>query len=82
MCVIGISALLSILALAAVRTPVFLGITAGYAFLTIRMDEQTILDFIRNAAKFFISTQQHYQWRGRDGGPAAFVLQGKRGDRP
>jgi len=64
-CVIGVSALLSVLALAQLHTMLPLGITAGYAFLTIRMDDQTILDFLRNATRFFISTQQHFEWKER-----------------
>ena len=66
MCVIGVCGLLSVLALAQLHTPLLLGITAGYAFLTIRMDDQTILDFLRNAVKFFISTQQHFTWKRHD----------------
>ena len=65
-CVIGVCALLSVLALAQLKTVLPLGMTAGYAFLTIRMDDQTILDFLRNATRFFISTQQHYEWKRHD----------------
>ena len=57
---------MSVLALAQLKTLLPLGITAGYAFLTIRMDDQTILDFIRNATRFFISAQQHYKWKRHD----------------
>jgi len=64
-CVIGISALLSVMALAQLKTVLPLGITAGYAFLTIRMDDTTILDFLRNATRFFITTQQHFEWKER-----------------
>ena len=32
------------------------------AFITIRLEDVTILDFIRYAVKFFISTQQHFEW--------------------
>jgi hypothetical protein len=37
-------------------------VTAVYAFLTIRFEETTILDFIRYAFAFFIGKQQHYEW--------------------
>ena len=33
-----------------------------YAFLSIRMEDLTVLDYIRFAAKFTISTQQEYRW--------------------
>ena len=34
-----------------------------YAFLTIRMDDTTVLDFMKYAARYFISTQQYFEWR-------------------
>lgn len=39
-----------------------LALTAAWAFLTIRLEDLTVLDFIRFAAKFTISTQQEYRW--------------------
>ena len=38
-------------------------ITMCYAFLTIRKDDVTVLDFIKYAVRFFISKQQYYEWR-------------------
>ena len=32
-------------------------------FLSIRLDDTTIIDYLRYAVKFFISTQQHFEWR-------------------
>ena len=32
-------------------------------FLTIRMDDTTVLDFIKYAARYFVSTQQYFEWR-------------------
>lgn len=40
-----------------------LAVTACYAFLTIRVEDQTVLDFIRYAVRYFISAQQYYEWR-------------------
>ena len=34
-----------------------------FAFLTIRMEDTTVLDFLRYAASYFISSQQSYDWR-------------------
>ena len=39
-----------------------LALTAAFAFLSIRMEDLTVLDYIRIAAKFTISTQQEYRW--------------------
>ncbi len=61
--VIGISALVSVLSLSQIRQFMPLVLTAGYAFLTIRLDDMTVLDFIKRAVRFFITTQQYYEWR-------------------
>ena len=50
--IIGVGLLLSVLAL-----------TAVFAFLTIRHEGTSILDFIRYAAAFLITKQQYYEWR-------------------
>ena len=39
-----------------------LALTAAVAFLSIRMEDLTVLDYIRFAAKFTLSTQQEYRW--------------------
>jgi hypothetical protein len=61
--VLGMALLLSVLAFSQLRTPVLLAITAVGAFLTIRVDDITILDYIRNCINFFITKQQIYYWR-------------------
>ncbi len=43
-------------------------LTLGYAFLSIRMDEYSVLDFIRRAWRYFVSTQQHFNWEEREDG--------------
>lgn len=62
-CVLGISALLSIVILVQIRIVIPAAMTLCYGFLTIRMDDTTILDFIRYAVRYFISTQQYFEWR-------------------
>ena len=34
-----------------------------FAFLTIRKDDMTVLDYIRFAVKYFLTNQQYYEWR-------------------
>lgn len=60
--VIGIAALVSILALSQIKLILPLAITAGYAFLTIRLDDMTVLDFIKRAIGYLITTQQYFEW--------------------
>ena len=43
-------------------------LTLGYAFLSIRMDEYSVLDFIRRAWQYFVSTQQYFEWKEREDG--------------
>lgn len=38
-------------------------VTLCIAFLTIRKDDATVLDFIRYAGRYFFSSQQYYEWR-------------------
>ena len=61
--VIGVALLISILALSQIRLILPLALTLGYTFLTIRLEDMTVLDFIKRAARFFITTQQYYEWR-------------------
>ena len=63
--IIGVGFLLSAFSIAQLGLPLPLVMTAVYAFLTIRLDETTILDFIRYAFAFFIGKQQLFFWRAR-----------------
>ena len=61
--ILAVAALLSVLALVQLR--IFLPVAAVlcYGFLTIRMDDTTVLDFMKYAVRYFLSTQQYYEWR-------------------
>ncbi|MDD6236412.1 MAG: hypothetical protein PUB00_03420 [Clostridiales bacterium] len=61
--VLGIAALLSIVMLVQLKFFVPAAATLCFGFLTIRMDDTTVLDFIKYAARHFISTQQYYEWQ-------------------
>ncbi len=61
--ILGIAALLSIVLLVELHLMLPAAATLCYAFLTIRMDETTILDYLRCAARYFITTQQYFEWR-------------------
>jgi hypothetical protein len=61
--ILGIAAMLSVVALVKLGTMLPAALTLCFGFLTIRLEETTILDFIRWAARFLISTQQYYEWR-------------------
>ncbi len=61
--IIGIGCLISVFALSQLGWFVPIVLTALYAFLTIRIEDVSILDFIRYAAAFFLGKQQTYDWR-------------------
>ena len=54
--IIGVGALISVFAMAQVV------ITAAYAFLSIRLEDTSILDFLRYAIRYFLLGQQTYAW--------------------
>lgn len=60
--IIGVGLLLSVFAFSQTGNPALLVITAVYAFLSIRLDGTSVLDFLRYAAAFLF-TQQNYNWR-------------------
>ena len=61
--VIGIGALLSVLALTQGAGMFLLVLTVLYAFLSIRTDGASILDFLRCAARFLFLQPQYCEWR-------------------
>lgn len=63
--IMSIAMLLSVLILANTRMVIPLAVTLCFGFLTIRLEETTVMDFIRYAIKYFISTQQEFYWAER-----------------
>ena len=61
--ILGIAALVSIVMLVQLKFFVPAAATLCFGFLTIRMDDTTVLDFIKYAVRYFISTQQYYEWQ-------------------
>lgn len=61
--ILCVSALLSVVILVQLRFLIPAAVTLCFGFLTIRMDDTTVLDFIRYAVRYFISTQQYFEWR-------------------
>lgn len=61
--ILCISALLSIVMLVQLKFMIPAVATLCFGFLTIRLEDTTVLDFIRYAVRYFISTQQYYEWR-------------------
>ena len=60
---LGVGLLLSVLALAQWGFVLPLILTVLYGFLSIRMAEASILDFLRYSVCYLILNQQYYQWK-------------------
>lgn len=60
---LAVAALFSVVLLVELRWMLPAALTLCFAFLTIRYDDTAVIDFIKYAVRFFITTQQHYEWR-------------------
>ena len=60
--ILGVATLLSIVLLVRLRMAVPLALTLCFGFLTIRLEDSTVLDFLIHAVRFFLSTQQYFEW--------------------
>ena len=60
--IIGVGALISVFAMAQLGFLPPVVITAAYAFLSIRLEDSSILDFLHYAACYFILHQQNFNW--------------------
>ena len=59
--IIGIALLISILALAQMKFILPLALTLVYMFLSIRLDDVCVLDYIRCGSRYFLLSQQYYE---------------------
>lgn len=62
-CILGVAALISVVALVHLKLLIPAAATLVYAFLTIRKDDTTVLDYMKYAVRFLITTQQYFEWR-------------------
>ena len=61
--IVSAGLLISVFALSQVGIMFPIVITAVYAFLSIKFEDTSILDFIRYDCAFFIFKSQMYEWR-------------------
>lgn len=64
--IIGVALLISVLAMTQVHFYLPLALTLVYMFLSIRMDDSCVLDYMRCGIKYFLLTQQYYEWKEAD----------------
>lgn len=60
--ILCVSAMISVVLLVELGWLIPAAITLCFAFLTIRKEDMTVLDYIRYAVRYFITQQQYYEW--------------------
>jgi hypothetical protein len=61
--IIGAALLISILALTQIRSFLPLALTLVYMFLSIRLEDVCVLDYIRCGVRYFLLSQQYFEWK-------------------
>ena len=61
--VVAVCALVSALVFATTKSVIPLAVAGVYGFLTIRIEDLCVLDFLSWATRYFITTQQEFRWR-------------------
>ena len=61
--IIGVALLISVLALSTVHFILPLALTLVYMFLSIRLEDVCVLDYIRCGVKYFLLSQRYYEWK-------------------
>lgn len=65
-CIICAGIILSALLFAKLHMVAPLALTACFAFLSLRTDDTAIMDYMFNAVRFFLTSQQIFMWRKDD----------------
>lgn len=76
--IIGVGLLFAVLALAELRFLPPIVLVAAYAFLAIRFEDTSILDFLKGACAFFLTKQQLFEWGLSQPEEATFSPSGER----
>ncbi len=61
--IMGIAALLAIVIWVQFGLVLPTALVLCYGFLTIRLEETTVIDYLKFAVRFLFATQQYYEWR-------------------
>ena len=65
---LGIALILSVLALTQIHFYLPMVGTMVFGILTIRADDQSVLDFLKRAVRFFITDSQEFYWQEKSVG--------------
>ena len=68
MIIIGVALTVSVVSWAKLGFVLPAALTAVYGLLSIRLDEDAVIDYIKRAWRYFVSTQQYFNWKEREDG--------------
>ena len=61
-CILAIAALISVFIWINTGIYLFAVMTMCYGFMTIRLEDITVMDFVNYAVKYFLTTPQYFEW--------------------
>lgn len=61
--ILAIALTISVVSWAKLNFVVPAALTLIYGFLSMRLDDCSVLDFIKRAARYFLTTQQYFEWK-------------------
>lgn len=61
--IIGVALLISLLAWTQIQFYLPMALTLMYMFLSIRLDDSSVMDYILCGVRYFLVTQQYYEWK-------------------
>ena len=66
--ILGVALTVSVVSWAKLNLIFPLAITVVYGFLSMRFDDTSILDFIKTAWRYFVGSQQYFEWKEKKDG--------------
>ena len=61
--ILSITTLIAIVILVQFGIVIPAAVALCYGFLSIRLEDMTILDYIKYAVRYFLTAQQYFEWR-------------------
>jgi len=64
--ILGVALTVSVISWAKLGFVLPAALTGVYGILTIRLDEFAVIDYIKRAWRYFVTTQQTFQWKEKN----------------
>ena len=66
--IIGVALTISVISWAKLGFILPAAATIVFAFLTIRLEDSSVLDYLKRAWRYFVGSQQYFEWKEREDG--------------